>query len=600
MTWANPGLLALLLLLPLALLLGVAAWRARRTALSRFAHGEVLRALLPPGVNRARGWQVALTTLAAGLLAVGAAGPRLGFDWEQRRMEGVAIVLVLDVSRSMDAQDVSPSRLERARREIVDFVGLLRGDAVGLVVFAAGAYVRIPLTVDYDTLLWAVDDTTTGTIRAQGTALAGALDAATQMLSRAEGSGKAVVIVSDGEAHDDDAEVDQAVARAGEAGIRLYGLGVGEPSGAPIPLEDGGFKKDARGDVVLSRLDEDRLRRLAAATGGAYVRAVASDADVRALYEDEIRGKLEAAVRGVRRDKIWRERFQWPLAGALVAMVVGAALGIGRRGAAVLMLAALLPARAWAGARDDGLSAFRAEKWAEAAERLGQARVEEPDDVEVGGALAEALYRAGRMREAEQVWRSLAAEDPDNRALWLYDAGHAAYGGGRLAEAAEHFEEAAQADPKLEAAKKNAEAVRREIQARLQEQPPQQDQGEQGEQGEGQPQEGQPQQGEGQPQDGPPQDGQPQDGQAGQEGQPRPPQEGTRPAEQEGAEPGAAAAAGEEGMREGEETPEEGVTAVESGEAGRMSKEAAGRLVDGVPDGKPRVVVGGRSTEKDW
>lgn len=597
MTWAHPEYFALVLLVPVALLLGISAWRARRAGLARLAQVEALRALVPPGVDRARALQIALAVVAAALLAVGAAGPRLGFDWEQRRMEGVSIVLVLDVSRSMDAQDVSPSRLERARREIQDLVGLLRGDAVGLVVFAAGAYVRVPLTVDYDTLLWAVDDTTTGTIRAQGTALAGALDAATQMLTRAQGSGKAVVLMSDGEAHDDDADLDASLARAAAAEVHVYVLGVGEPSGAPIPLEDGGFKKDARGDVVLSRLDEARLQRVAAATGGAYVRAVASDQDVRALYQDEIRGKLEAAVRGVRRDKVWRERFQWPLAVGLFALVASAALGIGRgRGrlqgsAAALLLLGMLPAAARAGAEADGMAAFRGERWQEAAEKLGQARVEDPGDVGIGAALAESLYRAGRAREAEQVWRGLAAQDPRNEALWLYDAGHAAYSGGRLDQALEHFQAAAQKDPKLEAARKNAEAVQREIQARLQQKPP--DQSQQQQDGEGQ--QGEPQQGQGEPQQGEPQQGQQGEPQQGQQGEPQQGEPGTRE------EPGAQASTpGEEALREGEETPEGEGSAIEAGQPGQMSKDAAARLVDGVPDGKPRVVVGGRATERDW
>lgn len=642
MTWAHPELFPLLLLVPLVALLAISGWRARRAALARFAEVEALASLLPPGVHRKRTWQAILAVVATLLLAVAAAGPRLGFDWEQRRMEGISLVVVLDVSRSMDAADVTPSRMERARREIADLVALLRGDAVGLVIFAAGAYTRIPLTVDYDTLLWAVNDTTTGTIRAQGTSLAGALDQATQMLSRAEGSGKAVLVVSDGEAHDADAPLDAAISRAREEGVRVYALGVGEPGGAPIPEADGGFKKDARGEVVLSKLDEDRLQRLAAETGGAYVRAVASDEDVRALYEGEIRGKLEAAARGVRRDKVWRERFQWPLAGALLAMVTASALGIGRRRVAALLLAALLPAlaprAAWAGSADDGLAAYRAGEWAKASELLGQARVEDPDDPEVGGALAESLYRSGRFREAERLYTTLAEQDSGNRAVWLYDAGNAAYRGGRLPEALERYEDALAADPALEPAKKNADAVKKEIQARLREEPPPpqaaQDQqggaGQQGEpppqgqpgeegqgdaQAEGQPEQGgEPKQGEGRPGEQPPEGsagaqaaeergaeggagGEPQDGQAeappGTEGGGRPGEQGTRP-EGEGT-----AAPGQEALAEGEDTPE-GAPAVDEVPSGAMSPEAAARLVDGVPDGKPRVVVGGRPTEKDW
>ncbi|MFZ5479794.1 MAG: VWA domain-containing protein, partial [Myxococcota bacterium] len=483
MTWAHPSYLSLVLLVPVVLALAVVAWRARARAMAMLATPEVLGALVSPGAGRARGWQAALGVVAVAGLALAAAGPRLGFDWQQQKLEGVAIAIVLDVSRSMDAEDVSPSRMQRARREITDLVGLLRGDSAGLVLFAAGAYTRIPLTTDYGSFLWALQDSDTGTIRAQGTALSGALDAATEMLNRAGGTGKAVVVVSDGEVHEEAGKIEAAVARAKDAGVRIYALGVGDPQGAPIPLPEGGFKKDRTGAVVLSRLDEARLQALAEATGGAYVRAVASDDDVRALYVDEIRGKLEAAEHGVRREKLWHERFQWPLAVALLAMATSAALGVGRRPrvakAAAAALLLVVPLDAWAGAREDGLAALRQKDWATAAEKLGQARVEDPDDVQVGQGLAEALYRAGRTREAEQIWQGLAQQDARNRAIHRYNAGNAAYRGGRLPEALSHFDEALKLDPGLEPAKKNREAVAKEIQLRLQERQEQEQEGEQ-------------------------------------------------------------------------------------------------------------------------
>lgn len=331
MTWAEPGALYLLLLALLAVPAVVWAWRSRGAALRSLGSPAMLAQGLSPGTDRARAVQALLVPFVLAGLALALAGPRSGFDWQQQKMEGVSIVAVLDVSRSMDAADVSPSRLVVAERELRDLSALLRGDAVGLVLFAQGAWTRIPLTTDYATWRWALDDTSTGTIRAQGTSLSAALDAAVKLLGRAEGTGKAVLLVSDGEDHDDDAALTAALARANEAGVHIYALGVGTPQGAPVPLEGGGFKTDAAGSVVVSKLDEARLARVAEATGGAYVRAVPGDADVRGLYEQEIRGKLAASERGVRRDKLWHEQFQWPLGLALAAMVIGAALGVRRR-----------------------------------------------------------------------------------------------------------------------------------------------------------------------------------------------------------------------------------------------------------------------------
>lgn len=471
MIWARPDLLALLLLVPVVALLAAWAGQRRRAHLAAIAAVESQVGLVGGGVSRARAAQAALAVVATAALCLAAAGPRFGFDWQQQTVEGVSIVVVLDVSRSMDAQDVSPSRLEVARREIADLVGMLRGDAVGLVVFAAGPYVRIPLTVDYDTFVWALQDSTSDTIRAQGSSLAGAVGAATGLLGKATGSGKAIVVVSDGEGHDPSGELHRAIEDARAAEVRIYALGVGDPSGAPIPMPGGGFKKDSAGNVVVTRLDEAALEQLAASTGGAYVRAVASDSDVHAIYVEEIRGKLDAAERGVRREKLWYERFQWPLAVALLAMAVGSGLGIGRRSASggrALSAAALLVALTWshaaeAGPREDGLAAHRTNDWTRAIELLGQARVEAPDDVVVSQALAEALYRVGRYREAEQLFRTLAVSDAENRPIHLYNSGNAAYRGGRLEEAARRFREAAQADPSLAPAQTNATAVEQEI-----------------------------------------------------------------------------------------------------------------------------------------
>ncbi len=330
MTWAHLGVLWFLALAGLVAGLAFLAYRRRTADLNRLASPSMLEAMLSKGAVPSRAWQDVLAPIVVASGIVALAGPRLGFDWQQVTMEGVSIVAVLDVSRSMDAEDVRPSRLVVAKHELIDLAGLLRGDAVGLVLFAQGAWTRIPLTTDHATWAWALDDSTTGTIRAQGTSLSGALDAAMGLLDRAEG-GRAVLLVSDGEDHDSDDALDAALTRATESQTHVYVIGVGTPEGAPVPVEGGGFKNDEGGNVVVSRLDEPRLRRIAEATGGAYVRAVPGDGDVRAIYETEIRGKLVAAERGVRRDKLWHEQFQWPLGLALLGMVVGAGLGVGRR-----------------------------------------------------------------------------------------------------------------------------------------------------------------------------------------------------------------------------------------------------------------------------
>jgi Ca-activated chloride channel family protein len=628
-TFGEPALHVLLLLVPLALAAFVYAHRRREGALQGLLSEAALRSLVPAGARAARVWQAVLGVVAILGLGLAASRPQLGFTWQQRTAKGLNIVVILDVSRSMDAADVSPSRIERARRELTDLAGLLKGDSVGLVLVANGAYVRLPLTTDYGTFLWALGDTTTSTIAAQGTSMSGGIDSATQMLTRAGSAGRAIVVVSDGELHDPPEALSAALVRAREADVHIYALGVGNPEGAPIPLAEGGFKKDRQGDVVMSRLDANSLRALAAATGGAYVQAVAGDDDVRGLYEGQIRASLKAEEREVRREQIPNEHYQWPLAVALFALVGSAWAGVGPRrpkavsGSALALLIGLgWPMSAQAGPREEGLDAMKRLDWPAAIDKLGQARVEAPGDTEVGQGLGQALYRAGRFREAEQVFLSLAAADPDHTPVHLYNAGNAAYRDGRLETAADHFDDAAKRDPELASATRNGAAVKKEIALREQQEQEQQD----GQQG-GEPQDGQ--QG-GEPQDGQqgggPQDGQqdaePQNGQQGAE--PQDGQQGAEPQDgQQGAEPqdgqqDAEPQDGQQGQPQGDGQPagpavaDPGDPDADSGDAAgaiatgdepgddRMTAEEAARLVDSVVDGRPRTRIGGDTTEKDW
>ena len=620
MTFGTPMLHALYLLVPLSVAAFLYAHRRRQGGLDALLSVEALRSIVPAGARQARTWQGIAGVVAVAGLVFAATRPQFGFTWETRSAKGLNIVVILDVSRSMDAQDVSPSRMERARRELTDLAGLLRGDSVGLVLVANGAYVRLPLTTDYGTFLWALGDTSTQTIAAQGTAMAGGIDSATQMLTRAGAAGRAVLVVSDGELHDPPEALSAALVRAREADVHIYALGIGEADGAPIPLPEGGFKKDRAGDLVTSRLDADALRALAAATEGAYVEAVPGDDDVRAIYEGEIRGKLTAEEREVKRDQVPNEAYQWPLAIALFALIGSAWAGIAPRtgkhgvpGALLLLLALAAPGVAQAGAREEGLDALAKKDWPTAIDKLGQARVEEPTDSTIGQGLGEALYRAGRHREAEQLFLHLAQRDEDHRALHFYNAGNAAYRDGRLEKALEHYAAAQKEDPTLTSASTNSEAVSKEIALReraaeqqeegQQGEPQEGQEGQQGEPEEGQegqqgePQEGQEgQQGEpkdGEPKDGEPKDGEPKDGEP-KDGEPKAgePNDGEPKAgEPKAGEPGAADTAegpvGADG--EGDEPTEEG-----------LSAEEAARLVDSVVDGRPRTRVGGDTTEKDW
>lgn len=636
--WGRGELLvALWLLLPI---LGLVLWslRSRARALVKLALAGIEVAGPSRRVHRTR---LVLTVTGLAFALVALAQPRWGYRWQDLPQEGRAIAVLLDVSLSMDAQDVSPSRMERARRELLDLADELRGDKIGLVQFAGGAYPRMPLTLDVDAFRRIVRDSSTSTLRAQGSDLGRGIEVAMELLDGVPAGDRAIIILSDGED-----QVGQALAAAQAAadkGIHIYTLGIGTTEGAPIPLADGGFKKDKAGAVVLTRLDRDLLQQVAAAGAGAYADSVAGTQDIRAIYRDEILGGLEAAELGVRREKVWTERYQWPLGLGFVLLLLASALRPPRarrvasttagRAAAMLpllLLPALLgPAPANAG---DAAAAPEATTTDPELQRLLAEQAQRPGDLAVAERVGRALFEAGRYDQAHEVLTGVAQRslDPEQRQRARTNAGLAAYRAGRLVDAVSEWQQVLGENAEHEAAARNAQAVQEEIQRRLQQQPPEQqpqqgDQGEEGEPQDGEQQDGEqpppqgdtgapPQEGEqDQPQDGEPQDGEPQDGQQDQPQQDQP-QDGDQQAPPEGdgtREPTEAPPPpdGEQPDEGGETFQAQGADTGEPGEEadgavhrpGSMSEQEADRLLDGVEEGSPRVVVdpGSRGGE-DW
>ncbi len=329
----NPDALWLLWLVPALLAFYVYVFRAKTRLLERFASRELL-ARLTSGVSRPR--QVAKAALVlAGLaaLVVALAEPKFGFTWEEVKREGVDIVVALDVSDSMLVEDAESggrlSRLERAKREITDLLRLLEGDRVALVAFAGVAFVECPLTLDYGAAEIFLDSIDTDLIPVKGTDLGQAIRASLEAFEGATHPSRAIILITDGEDHDG-----QALAAAAEAkaqGVRIFTIGIGRDEGAPIPAPGGGFRRDRRGEMVLSRLDETALQKIALETGGSYVRSVTGDVDLEQIYSQGIKATLEDRELGSKRRQRWEERFQWLLAAALAALMAEPLLSERRR-----------------------------------------------------------------------------------------------------------------------------------------------------------------------------------------------------------------------------------------------------------------------------
>lgn len=326
MKFGHPDAVFWFFLLPLILGLALlGSWRRRR-AWARLADSALREHIAPAYSPVRQAVKGVLLILVFVFLVLTVMEPQWGMKEEEVTMKGVDLMVLVDVSNSMLAQDVKPSRLERAKRKLKDLFNMLAGDRVGLVAFAGRSFLLSPLTIDYGTLNLYLDEISTQTIPVQGTDVAGALSLALKALSDPQ-STKAVLLITDGEDHSERMKRVQEILK--EKKIPVYVMGVGTPEGAPVPDEGGGFKSEG-GTTVISKLQEAFLKDLAVSTGGAYVRAVTGDEDLSELYLRGIRGDLEGKDLKVTKKRVWESRFYWPLSIALALLILERLIPEGR------------------------------------------------------------------------------------------------------------------------------------------------------------------------------------------------------------------------------------------------------------------------------
>jgi Ca-activated chloride channel family protein len=323
MQFANPQVLLIAaLVVPAAALLIIWAHRRQRTALSRLGNSALLRQLTDSVNWRGRRWQAALRLAALSLLFIALARPQWGSESTEVEQEGLQVIVALDVSQSMLADDLRPNRLERAKLEIADLTKRLQGDEIGLVLFSGASFVQVPLTTDYATALNYLQSAGPDSISRPGTVIGDAIRTATEAFDDKLPSQKVLVLMTDGE----DVETDPlAAARdAAEQGIMIYTIGFGTPEGSAVPETNAfgqviGAKTDAQGNPVISRMNETVLQDIARAGGGGYYRAQADGGELDSLLREI--DTLQRAQLQSRTTVRYIERFQIFLGLALLALV---------------------------------------------------------------------------------------------------------------------------------------------------------------------------------------------------------------------------------------------------------------------------------------
>lgn len=500
---------------PLWLLVGVITgvallWRYRRfdrqqaALLRAFIAPRLasqLTASFSPGRRRVRR---ALFLAATACLFLALARPQAGFRWEETQRRGLEILFAVDTSKSMLAQDVKPNRLTRAKLAVEDLLGKLHGDGVGLIAFAGSAFLQCPITLDYDAFRESLTALDTSVIPRGGTDVAAAIREAQQAFKTRASSDHILILLTDGE--DLAGEAVAAAQSAAREGVKIFTVGVGSARGelVPVPTADGGteFMKDASGQFVKSRLDENTLKQIATVTGGRYEPLGSQSQGLVAIYEQGLKSFARHEL-STRQHKVYRERFQWPLLAGM-CLLVAEFLMTARRPRKVqklspvpaagtprpafvapLVAVALAVAPALAHASPGSAEhAYRQGDFTRAAQDYAASVRQQPAKAELHFNLGDAAYRNGEFATAEKAFQSaLQTEQLPVQQSAYYNLGNAQYRSGQQVEksnpqqtikhwesAVQSYDAALQLQPQDADAKYNRDLVQRKLEQLKQQQ----------------------------------------------------------------------------------------------------------------------------------
>ena len=319
----NIEFLYLLALIPL-LIIGIIMYsKWQKNSILKFGDINLLNQLMQSHSVFRKKIKNTLFVLAITFLIVGLSNPQVGTKMEEVKREGVDLMIAIDLSYSMMAQDIKPNRLERAKQAISRLIDKLEGDRIGLVVFAGEAYVQLPITTDYSAAKLFLSTVNTSIIPTQGTKIGNAIDLCSKSFDKGNAQSKAIIIITDGETHDEEAI--ESAKKAKEDGIYIHTLGMGLTKGGPIPIYNkygstSEFRKDRKGNVIITKLNESMLEEIALAGEGTYIRANNSKSGLSSLFEEI--NKMEKKEIGTMIFTNYKDRFQIFIGISLVLLIL--------------------------------------------------------------------------------------------------------------------------------------------------------------------------------------------------------------------------------------------------------------------------------------
>jgi len=321
--FANPEYLYGLYIIPVLIAAFLFWMRNKNKLIEKFAEKKLHSILLPAYSKGKSIIRFGIILISIIFLLIAAADPQVGTKIENVKMSGIDIYILLDVSLSMQAQDIKPSRLDKAKLEVTNLIQKLRGDRIGLIVFAGEPFVQFPLTTDYSAANLFLNAASTTTIPDQGTAIASAIDLATKSFNFSSKAEKVIVLFTDGEDHEGNLQA--AIDNAKKNNIKIYAIGLGSPDGVPIPIynqqgQQAGFKKDESGNIVLTKLDATALKEISFETGGQYFQAANGRDELDMIYSDL--SKLKKTEFGEKQVTDYEDRFYYFLAPAIILLLI--------------------------------------------------------------------------------------------------------------------------------------------------------------------------------------------------------------------------------------------------------------------------------------
>ena len=321
--YENSEWLYLLVLIPIMIVAFILSVKWRRKAIGVFGQLKLVYKLMPMASEFKLRSKFILFAVAICALIIGIANPQIGSKMEEVKREGVDLMIAIDLSNSMLAEDLQPNRLMRAKQSISKLIDRLDGDRIGLIVFAGDAYVQLPITTDYSAAKLFLSTINTSIVPTQGTAIGKAIELSIKSFDLQNDQNKAIIVITDGENHEDDA-IEKAK-EAQELGIFVHTIGMGSAEGGPIPIKNRygtitSYQKDKEGNTIITTLNEQMLKQIAQSGGGSYIRANSTQSGLNALFKEI--NKMEKKEIGSKVFTDYKDRFQWFIGLAIILLII--------------------------------------------------------------------------------------------------------------------------------------------------------------------------------------------------------------------------------------------------------------------------------------